>query len=85
MFNAGKGSVFTSSGTHEMDASIMDGRTLQAGSVALVSGVRNPVSLAKLVMQKSEHVLLAGQGAEEFARQNGCQMEEERYFFDEYR
>jgi beta-aspartyl-peptidase (threonine type) len=85
LFNAGKGSVFTSMGTHEMDASIMDGKTLNAGSVALVSCVKNPISLAKMVMLKSEHVFLAGKGAEDFAKENGCQLEDNSYFYDEYR
>ena len=63
LFNAGKGSVFTANETHEMDASIMDGKTLNAGAVSLISGIKNPVSLAKDVMEKSEHVFLAGEGA----------------------
>ena len=85
LFNAGKGSVFTSEGTHEMDASIMDGKTLNAGAVSMVRGIRNPVSLAKLIMEKSGHVFLAGQGAEAFARQMKCSFEPEKYFYDELR
>ena len=85
LFNAGKGSVFTHKGTHEMDASIMDGRTLEAGAVAGVSGVKNPISLARLVMEKSGHVLLAGEGAMEFARSEKVAMENEEYFYDELR
>ncbi len=85
LFNAGKGSVFTKTGTHEMDASIMDGRNLQAGAVASVSNVRNPVELAWRVMQKSEHVLLCGKGAEEFAKQNGIEFEPDEYFFSKFR
>lgn len=68
-----------------MDAAIMDGNTLQAGSVALVSGVRNPISLARLVMEKSDHVILASNGAEEFAKANDCRFEGPDYFYDELR
>ena len=63
LFNAGKGAVFTAQETHEMDAAIMDGKTLNAGAVSLITGIRNPVSLSKDVMEKSEHVFLAGEGA----------------------
>src|SRR5207248_5922767 len=69
-FNAGKGAVFTSAGTNEMDAAIMDGKTLSAGAVAGVQHVRNPIVLARAVMEKSKHVFMIGAGAEEFARQN---------------
>ena len=85
LFNAGKGSVFTAEGTHEMDASIMDGATLKAGAVALVSGIKNPVELARDVMDKSEHVLLAGEGAMKFARKLGYEELEDDYFFDAFR
>ena len=85
LFNAGKGSVFTSEGTHEMDASIMDGRTLQAGAVGMVQGVRNPVSLARKVMEASRHVLLCGPGAAQFARETGLPFEKASYFYDEAR
>jgi beta-aspartyl-peptidase (threonine type) len=85
LFNAGRGSVFTKTGTHEMDASIMDGRNLAAGAVAAVSNVRNPVELACSVMKNSEHVFLCGAGAEEFARQNGIAFEPDEYFFSEFR
>ncbi len=85
LFNAGRGSVFTKTGTHEMDASIMDGRNLAAGAVAAVSNVRNPVELAYSVMKSSEHVFLCGAGAEEFARQNGIAFEPDEYFFSEFR
>src|SRR5690606_4132383 len=71
LFNAGKGSVFTANGTHEMDASIMDGSNRQSGAVSLVSGIKNPISLARTVLQNSEHVILAGAGAMEFAKSNG--------------
>ena len=85
LFNAGKGSVFTAEGTHEMDASIMDGDTLNAGAVSLVSGIKNPISLAKDVMEKSEHVFLAGEGALIFAKENGYEQTPPNYFFDEFR
>lgn len=85
LFNAGKGAVFTKTGTHEMDASIMDGRDLSAGAVAAVANIRNPVDLAFAVMKKSVHVLLTGKGAEEFARQNGIAFEPDEYFFSQFR
>ena len=85
LFNAGKGSVFTNTGTHEMDASIMDGKDLSAGAVAAVKNIRNPIELAYTVMKKSEHVLLIGNGAEEFAKQNGIAFEADEYFFSEFR
>src|SRR5437764_6696503 len=67
-FNAGKGSVFTSNGTNEMDAAIMDGKTRNAGAVATVQHARNPIVLARAVMDKSKHVILVGAGAEAFAK-----------------
>lgn len=85
LFNAGKGSVFTAEGTHEMDASIMEGHQREAGAVCGVSGIKNPIHLARLVMDKSEHVLLSGSGAELFAEEMGCAKEEMAYFYDEYR
>lgn len=85
MFNAGRGSVFASDGSQEMDASIMNGIDQTAGSVAMVRGVRNPIQLARLVMEKSGHVLLAGHGAEEFGRSQNVKFEEKEYFFDEFR
>ncbi len=85
LFNAGKGSVFTATETHEMDASIMDGKTLNAGAVSLVSGIKNPVSLARDVMDKSEHVFLAGDGAMQFAKQLHYKFENDAYFYDELR
>lgn len=80
-FNAGKGSVFTSAGTNEMDAAIMDGKTLAAGAVACVKHVRNPIILARAVMEKSKHVFLVGSGAEEFAKRNGIELVDAKYFF----
>lgn len=85
LFNAGKGSVFTAEGTHEMDAAIMDGKTLNAGAVSLISGIKNPVSLARDVMEKSEHVFLAGEGAMQFAKELNYKFESKDYFYDEFR
>lgn len=85
LFNAGRGSVFTAKGTHEMDASIMEGKELKAGAVSLLTGVRNPISLARMVMEKTEHVFLAGEGAMEFARMQDVPMEAEEWFHDELR
>ncbi|WP_431132504.1 isoaspartyl peptidase/L-asparaginase family protein [Psychroserpens mesophilus] len=85
LFNAGRGSVFTATESHEMDASIMDGKTLNAGGVSLVSGIKNPVSLARDVMEKSEHVFLAGEGAMQFAKELSYTLENDAYFYDEFR
>src|SRR5437762_11186405 len=84
-FNAGRGSVFTSAGTNEMDASIMDGKTLKAGAVGSVQHIKNPVSLARLVMEKSPHVMLDCAGAEAFARSNGMELVDQKYFFTQER
>ncbi|MEM7038305.1 MAG: isoaspartyl peptidase/L-asparaginase [Bacteroidota bacterium] len=85
LFNAGRGSVFTSEGRHEMDASIMEGNGRNAGAVSLITGVRNPISLARLVMEHSGHVFLAGEGAMEFARKMDCRFEPDAWFRDEFR
>ena len=85
LFNAGKGSVFTNTETHEMDAAIMEGDKLMAGAVAGVNGVRNPIQLARKIMENSEHVLLYGKGAEEFARLMNLPFENSDYFFDQFR
>ncbi len=85
LFNAGKGAVFSHAGKNEMDASIMNGKDLSAGAVAGISYIKNPISLAKGVMQKSEHVLLAGNGAIEFAKSIGSEFEDDAYFFEQMR
>lgn len=85
LFNAGKGSVFTAKGHHEMDASIMEGKHLKAGAVSLISGIKNPILLARDVMEKSEHVFLAGEGALEFAKSMGYILEEDSYFYNQFR
>ena len=85
LFNAGKGSVYNNAGKHEMDASIMWGRDLTAGAVALIRNVKNPVALARAVMEKSEHVFLCGDGAEQFARKLNLQFEPDTYFDSTFR
>jgi len=85
LFNAGKGSVFNSEGKHEMDASIMEGKDLKAGAVSGVSNIKNPVLLARAVMEKTEHVLLSGEGAFQFAKQVGIAIESDAYFYNEFR
>lgn len=81
LFNAGKGSVFTNQGKNEMDASIMTGQDLKAGAVAGVQNIKNPISLARAVMEQSEHVMLAGTGAMEFAEKTGAAFAPDEYFF----
>jgi L-asparaginase / beta-aspartyl-peptidase len=85
LFNAGKGSVFTHDGKNEMDAAIMNGKTLAAGSVAGVSTIRNPISAARAVMEKSEHVMLTGRGAELFAKEAGLEIVDPKYFWTKER
>ena len=85
LFNAGKGDVFTHDGKHEMDASLMSGKDLMAGAVAGVSNIKNPVSLARAIMDKSEHVFLAGQGAMEFAKKNNIEFKPDEYFYVQMR
>ena len=80
LFNAGKGAVFAHDGTNQLDASIMDGATRRAGAVAGVTRIRNPIGLARLVMDKSVHVMLTGAGAEEFAVSQGVELVPESYF-----
>jgi L-asparaginase / beta-aspartyl-peptidase len=85
LFNAGRGAVFTSEGRNELDAAIMDGRTLQAGAIAGVTRVKNPISLARLVMERSPHVMMIKDGAEVFGREHNVEMVAESYFFTESR
>ena len=85
LFNAGRGSVFTAEGRNEMDAAIVDGATLAMGAVAAVRRIRNPVALARLVMERSPHVLLSGEGAEAFAASCGMSFEEPAYFHTDRR
>ena|SRR5690606_6374866 len=85
LFNAGKGAVFTNNGTNELDASIMEGKTKNAGAIAGVTTVKNPIALARAVMEKSEHVMLARKGAEQFAEQVGLTLVEPEYFYTESR
>jgi beta-aspartyl-peptidase (threonine type) len=85
-FNAGKGAVFTSAGTNEFDAAIMDGKTLKAGAVAVIKHIKNPVTLARLVMEKSGHVMMDGEGAEAFAQENGVGLlPDQKYFYTQER
>jgi beta-aspartyl-peptidase (threonine type) len=85
LFNAGKGAVFTHNGKHEMDASLMNGSDLKAGAVSGVSNIKNPVSLARAVMENSEHVFLSGAGAMEFARKVNAEFADDAYFFVQMR
>lgn len=85
LFNAGKGSVFTHEGRNEMDAAIMNGKTLEAGAVAGVTTIRNPISAARAVMEKSEHVMLTGKGAEQFAKHVGLTIVDPKYFYTQER
>ncbi|HEY0433873.1 MAG TPA: isoaspartyl peptidase/L-asparaginase [Chitinophagaceae bacterium] len=85
LFNAGRGSVFTKKGVQEMDAAIMDGATLEAGAVAGVRNVRNPIILATEVMNHSNHVFLSGKGANDFAIKQGIKLEPDEYFFSQFR
>ncbi len=84
-FNAGKGSVFNADGQHEMDASLMSGMDLSAGAVAGVQNVKNPIGLARRVMDHSSHVLISGLGAFEFAHKQKVELEDDQYFFDQFR
>lgn len=85
LFNAGKGAVFTNEGKNELDASIMDGKTLGAGAVAGLTRVKNPITLARAVMEKSEHVMMVGAGAEKFAEQQKIDLVDPKYFWTESR
>jgi L-asparaginase / beta-aspartyl-peptidase len=85
LFNAGRGAVFTKKGVQEMDAAVMDGKTLGAGAIAGVRNVRNPIELAMEVMQNSNHVFLSGKGASDFAIKQGIKLEPDEYFFSQFR
>lgn len=85
LFNAGKGAVFTNDGKNEMDAAMMDGSNLKAGAVAGVRTIKNPVSAARAVMEKSQHVMMVGRGAEQFARKNKIEIVDTSYFFEQNR
>jgi beta-aspartyl-peptidase (threonine type) len=85
LFNTGRGAVFTSAGRNELDASIMDGATLNAGAVASATRTRHPITLARLVMEKSSHVMLAGEGADSYAEQQGLEIVAPSFFFTERR
>ena len=83
LFNAGKGAVFTTDGKNELDASIMDGSTLKAGAVASVTTIKNPITAARAVMEKTKHVLLIGEGADRFAAEQGLEIVDPKYFFEQ--
>jgi len=85
LFNAGHGSVFAHDGKNEMDACLMDGESQKAGAVAFVRNVKNPIKLARLVMDETEHILLAGAGANDFAREMNVELETDDYFFTDFR
>lgn len=85
LFNAGKGSVFTADGKNEMDAAIMDGKTLMAGSVAGIRTIKNPITAARCIMEKSPHVMMVGAGAEKYAKQCKCEFADTSYFFEQKR
>ena len=85
LFNAGKGAVFTNKGVNELDASIMNGSDLNAGAIAGVTDIKNPISAARKVMENSEHVMLSGKGASEFAQQQGLEIIDGSYFYTEDR
>lgn len=85
LFNAGKGAVYTHAGEHELDAAIMNGKNLMAGAVAGVKTIRNPITAARSVMEHTEHVMLSGRGAEEFAKQRGLELVDNSYFHTESR
>jgi L-asparaginase / beta-aspartyl-peptidase len=85
LFNAGKGAVFTNEGKNELDASIMVGSTQMAGAIAGVTTIKNPISTARAVMEQSEHVMLIGKGAEQFAAEKGMEIVDPSYFFTQRR
>jgi beta-aspartyl-peptidase (threonine type) len=85
LFNAGKGAVFTNEGKNELDASIMDGETMKAGAVTGIGDIKNPISAARIVMEKSPHVMLSGKGASRFVSGQGAQVVDSNYFYTEKR
>ncbi len=85
LFNAGKGAVFTNHGTNELDASFMDGKTLNAGAISGVTNIKNPINAARAVMEKSNHVMLSGEGAEKFAKEQGLEQVNPKYFWTQHR
>jgi len=85
LFNAGKGAVFTNAEINELDASFMDGKTMNAGAVGGITTVKNPIKAARAVLEKSEHVMLTGKGAEQFAQEQGLEMVDNEYFYTERR
>ena len=85
LFNAGKGAVFTNHETNELDASFMDGKTLNAGAISGVTNIKNPINAARAVMEKSNHVMLSGPGAEKFAKEQGLEIVDPKYFWTQHR
>ena len=85
LFNAGKGAVFTNHETNELDASFMDGKTLNAGAISGVTNIKNPINAARAVMEKSNHVMLSGPGAEKFATEQGLEIVDPKYFWTQHR
>ncbi len=85
LFNAGKGAVFTNTGTNELDASLMDGKTLNAGAVSGVKRIKNPIMLARKVMENSRHLMMYGEGAEDFAKSQGIELVDPKYFYTKRR
>lgn len=84
-FNAGKGAVFTSDGFNELDASLMDGKSLNAGAVAMARTIKNPIEAARVVMDKTPHTLIAGDGADKLAKNNGLEIVDQKYFYTDHR
>ncbi|MBF7048532.1 isoaspartyl peptidase/L-asparaginase [Campylobacter volucris] len=84
-FNAGKGAVFTSDGFNELDASLMDGKSLNAGAVAMARTIKNPIEAARVVMDKTPHTLIAGKGADKLAKNNGLEIVDQKYFYTDHR
>lgn len=85
LFNAGKGAVFTADGKNELDSSIMDGKTLAAGAAAGLHHVKNPITLARAIMERSPHVMMTGEGAEKFAKEQNIELVDEKYFWTQPR